>query len=154
MIATLSLISILSFSASALAVFPHLSDEGVRRFWIYAKNPNNPTVRVKDGEQYRFWADSDDKWNNGTTDRNANGYAGSGLDSPRYSEYPMISMVCEIHNSPNLGAFTFTGFKFLVGTGTTKTVSRDGYLFCFANDNLAFYGDNSGRIRLKITRKE
>ncbi len=42
--------------------------------------------------------------------------------------------------------------KIAIGTGTTATVRRAGYLYAFPNDALGFYGNNDGEVRLTVTR--
>ncbi|GAA0928955.1 DUF2235 domain-containing protein [Pseudonocardia zijingensis] len=39
-----------------------------------------------------------------------------------------------------------------IGAGTTYDVQRRGYLHAFANDAWGFYGNNSGEVRLTVTR--
>jgi hypothetical protein len=42
--------------------------------------------------------------------------------------------------------------RLALGIACTATVHRPGYLFAYPNDALGFYGNNSGSVRLTVTR--
>ncbi len=42
--------------------------------------------------------------------------------------------------------------RIAIGAGVEHDVVRPGYLYAFANDAWGFYGNNSGRVRLTVTR--
>ena len=42
--------------------------------------------------------------------------------------------------------------RIAIGAGVEHDVARPGYLYAFANDAWGFYGNNSGRVRLTVTR--
>ena len=43
---------------------------------------------------------------------------------------------------------------FLIGQKTTRTITRSGSLFCFANDVYFMYWNNRGQVQLTVTRFE
>ncbi|MFT3948699.1 MAG: hypothetical protein QM763_17175 [Agriterribacter sp.] len=119
---------------------------------IYAGTLHNYTsIYMIEGEKYQFVAASTDKWKNGSKSTNANGYAKGPFDFPRQSSHNMMSLVGEIFND-NDNVLSYTGTHFKIGTSKTWAVSKSGFLVCHANDGLPFYGDNSGKITVKIKR--
>lgn len=119
---------------------------------IYAGNShNNTSIYLIAGEKYEFKVAATEKWRNGFKETNANGYAKSLFDKPRQTDYNMMTLVGEIFND-NGNVMSYAGTHFKIGTSRTWTVSRSGFLVCHANDGIAFYGDNSGKVCLKIKR--
>lgn len=121
---------------------------------IHANSVYNYTnIFIIKGERYQFGTDTADRWRNGSKSSNANGYVKTFFDSPRQPSYKMMQMVGELfdNNGPG-GLFSFNGTHFRIGTSRTWTATKSGYLVCFANDAIPFYGDNSGLINLSVRR--
>lgn len=119
---------------------------------IYAGNAYNHTnLYLIAGEKYEFSVSPNEKWRNGFKETNANGYAKGIFDKPRQRNYNMMTLVGEIFND-NGNVMSYAGTHFKIGTSCKWTVSRSGFLVCHANDGVAFYGDNTGKVCLKIKR--
>jgi hypothetical protein len=118
---------------------------------IYASNAYNYTnIFMIAGEKYKFTVSRNDNWKNGNKETNANGYQRGFGDIPR-QPYNMMKLIGEMF-SDNGNNLSYTGVHFPIGTSKTWDVSLTGYLVCHANDNLLFYGDNSGKVVLTIKR--
>jgi len=119
---------------------------------IYANSIyNNTNVFMISGERYKFTVPSSNKWKNGNKQTNANGYAKGLFDLPRQSTYNMMTLVGEIFND-NGNVLSYTGTHLKIGTLKSWSATRSGFLICHANDGIAFYGDNLGKVTLKIER--
>lgn len=71
------------------------------------------------------------------------------LLSRREEDLPWMCLVGVIanENAPKANQ------RIVIGTGTTDvTVTKGGYLYAFANDAWGFYGNNTGSLRLTVTR--
>lgn len=119
---------------------------------IYAGNAYNYTnLLMIAGERYKFTVPVSDKWRNGNSETNANGYQKGFLDFPRQPGQRMMKLVGEIF-SDNGNNLSYTGTFFGIGASKTWDVSRTGFLVGHANDNLIAYGDNSGMVTVSIKR--
>ena len=109
-----------------------------------------PGIYLVPGQKYKFTATG--TWNNGGTRTDANGYRPGWFDGGRRHSSNMMCLVGERfrHNGDVLSFISGSGFK--IGTSRTYTATAGGYLNLFANDNLLFYGDNSGQVTVKIKR--
>lgn len=112
-----------------------------------------PGIYLVPGQRYKFTATG--TWNSGglfTPTVNANGYRPGPFDGGRRHSSNMMSLVGERfrHNGDVLSFISGSGFK--IGTSRTYTATAGGYLNLFANDNLLAYGDNTGRVTVKIKR--
>lgn len=123
-----------------------------KTFVINAKTYHNETkLYMRAGERYRFTVNGTDKWKNGSTETTANGYQPGPLDvGRRQPAYNMMTLVGELFREDNTRSYQNNHFK--IGTSRTYTTEVSGYLICHANDNPAFYGDNSGSVTLTIER--
>jgi hypothetical protein len=72
----------------------------------------------------------------------------------RAPEHPWMSLIGVVANERTnaVGLVESPDEHMFIGTGTTGTVTRGGYLYAFANDAWGFYGNNDGAVRLTITR--
>ncbi len=109
---------------------------------------NNTTVEVHAGESYRFEAKG--TWYDASISSGPGGYTRSSL---------LFRLVQLFRRSPPDNWFALIGTigydkssRFLIGCGVEKTISRDGVVFCYANDLPLTYGNNSGCLKLKIIR--
>lgn len=119
---------------------------------IYANNAYNYTnILMLAGDQYEMKSASSDRWRNGNSETNADGYQKGMFDSPRQPSYNAMALVGEVFND-NGNVLSYTGKHFKIGTSKKYDAQLSGYLVCHANDGLIFYGDNSGVVRLKIKR--
>lgn len=123
-----------------------------KSFVINAKTFHNEThLYMRAGEKYKFTVSGADKWKNGLTETTANGYQPGVLDAVRrQSAYNMMTLVGEIFREDNTRFYQNNHFK--IGTSRTYTAEVSGFLICHANDNPAFYNDNSGSVTLTIER--
>jgi hypothetical protein len=112
---------------------------------------NFVNVYVRKDQRFEFSCNATDQWKNGSTESNANGYAAGIGDLPRQGSYRMMAMVGELFRK-NGDIGSFTGTHFSIGTSRTWTAPASGFLNCFANDNMLFYGGNSGAITLTVRR--
>lgn len=119
---------------------------------IYASNAYNFTnILMLAGDKYELTAASSDRWRNGGSETNANGYKKGMFDAPRQGGYNVMTLVGELFND-NGNVLSYTGTHFKIGTSRNYEVPLSGYLMCHANDGMVFYGDNSGSVKLKIKR--
>jgi hypothetical protein len=73
--------------------------------------------------------------------------------SRREGDYPWFALVGVIANGAIEDAAGLPRHEtVLIGTGTTFTPKRGGYLYCFANDAWLTYGNNRGSVRLTVSR--
>lgn len=79
------------------------------------------------------------------------------IGAPREPDLPWMSLVGYVANDAiTVNGKPNTGHQRIdIGAGgaTTHQVSRGGYLYAFANDAWGFYGNNTGSVRLAVTRK-
>jgi Uncharacterized alpha/beta hydrolase domain (DUF2235) len=76
------------------------------------------------------------------------------LGARRADDLPWMSLIGEVANRdlnvpPGQAE---PDERIAIGAGTEHTVARPGYLYAFANDAWGFYGNNSGSVRLTVTR--
>jgi hypothetical protein len=74
--------------------------------------------------------------------------------APRESTLPWMSLVGVLANEvPDLPPRQARPHeRIAIGAGVEHEVARPGYLYAFANDAWGFYGNNSGSVRLTVTR--
>ncbi|MDJ0653675.1 MAG: DUF2235 domain-containing protein [Xanthomonadales bacterium] len=75
----------------------------------------------------------------------------------RHEQWPWFSLVGAIANCKRKPATDGTPHEhqeFLISAGTTKNVSRGGYLYAYANDAWDFYDNNRGSVQLTVKRLE
>jgi uncharacterized protein (DUF2235 family) len=72
------------------------------------------------------------------------------LGSRREDDLPWMSLVGVVANES--GPTPHQRIAIGKGTNASVTVAKGGYLYAFANDAWGFYGNNSGSVRLKVTR--
>lgn len=73
----------------------------------------------------------------------------------RIENYPWMSLIGIIANcsNPGLDGTPDQHQHFLIGDNCElKSISRPGYLYCFANDSWKFYWNNQGSVTLNISR--
>jgi len=110
------------------------------------------SIYMRSGQRFQF-STSSPAWRNGDKSTDCDGYDGNILDiARRHPDLKMMVLVGEIFAQNNSNNYTGTYFK--IGCGRTLTVSKTGYLVCFANDNMVAYGDNSGVVTLTVKRTE
>jgi hypothetical protein len=103
------------------------------------------------GERYKFSVSTADKWKNGGTETNASGYQPGILDGGRrQTAYNMMALVGELFRRDDNTSYQNNHFR--IGTSATYTAQVSGFLICHGNDNIAFYGDNTGQVTLTIER--
>ena len=51
-----------------------------------------------------------------------------------------------------IGTIHQKGPAFVIGDGTDIVIPADGLLYCFANDLPSFYFNNSGHVKVVVTR--
>ena len=109
-----------------------------RRRW------NETLIEISVGEQYQFTAIGN--WTDFIFTKDANGYSNSYMqlfDSwKRSKEHLWFALIGALDKSD----------YFLIGKNSCKTFSKNGILYCFANDAKAFYWNNFGKIQLEIKR--
>ncbi len=75
------------------------------------------------------------------------------LGTRREPDLPWMSLVGVVANeSTDRRGGTVRDERIPIGAGTTATVTRPGYLHVYANDALAFYGNNDGAMQLTVER--
>jgi len=129
-----------------------------REFTVSAKKAYNfPDLFVVAGERYTFSASG--SWVNcngcltGSTSAGPGGYTPSPVDGGRRrTEYNMMALVGEMFSRNDDMTSYMSGQHFLVGRSATFTPTINGFLCLFANDGLAFYGDNSGSVTVTVRR--
>ncbi|MGH3914565.1 MAG: DUF2235 domain-containing protein [Pseudonocardiaceae bacterium] len=71
----------------------------------------------------------------------------------RDEEMPWMSLIGVVANDAKAVRNAPNAHEHIaIGTGVAHHVSRDGYLYAFANDAWGFYGNNRGTLRLTVTR--
>ena len=65
---------------------------------------------------------------------------------------PWMSLVGVVANDAIAVNATRAHERVAIGDYDEHHVSKDGYLYAFANDAWGFYGNNHGSVRLKVTR--
>ncbi|MFE2972398.1 DUF2235 domain-containing protein [Streptomyces sp. NPDC059340] len=79
------------------------------------------------------------------------------IGAPREPNLPWMSLVGYVaNNAVTVNGKANAGHQRIdIGAGGTTTyqVTRGGYLYAFANDAWGFYGNNTGSVRLTVTRK-
>lgn len=109
-------------------------------------------IYMRSGQKFQF-STASPAWSNGNTETNCDGYDGNILDAARrHPDLKMMVLTGEIFAQNNANNYTGTYFK--IGCGRTVTVTKTGFLVCFANDNIIAYGDNSGVVTLTVKRTE
>ncbi|WEM43816.1 DUF2235 domain-containing protein [Photobacterium sp. DA100] len=70
----------------------------------------------------------------------------------RNEDAPYFCLMGAIANggNPNTDGTHSPLREFSIGAGTTITVKKSGYLYCFPNDAWGFYGNNRGYVTLKV----
>ena len=71
----------------------------------------------------------------------------------RHDNWPWFALIGAVANSDRKPASDGTPpphQAFLIGEKSTLTLSRGGYLFCYANDAWNFYRNNRGSVQLKV----
>ena len=112
---------------------------------------NLANIYMRAGERYKFTVSGADKWKNGGTETTANGYQAGFLDGARRQPaYNMMTLVGEIFRENNGVSYQNNHFK--IGTSRNYTAEVTGFLICHGNDNIAFYGDNTGSVNLTVER--
>jgi uncharacterized protein (DUF2235 family) len=86
--------------------------------------------------------------------RRATGNAAAAFLGARRESLPWMSLVGVVANEiPDVpGKRTRPHERIAIGAGTLHHVARPGYLYAFANDAWGFYRNNSGTVRLTVTR--
>jgi hypothetical protein len=73
----------------------------------------------------------------------------------RCESAPWFSLIGVVANGDEIEKFKQEAVlyeKFEIGRSAQKSITRSGYLFCYANDAWAHYKNNSGAIKLKVRR--
>jgi hypothetical protein len=88
--------------------------------------------------------------------RRATGNAAAAFLGARRENLPWMSLVGVVANEipgvPGERARSRSHERIAIGAGTLHDVARPGYLYGFANDAWGFYRNNSGTVRLTVTR--
>ncbi len=109
-------------------------------------------IFVRSGQKFQF-STSSPAWSNGSKETDCDGYDGTILDAARrHGDIKMMALTGEIFEQNNSNNYTGTYFK--IGCSRTLTMTKQGFLVCFANDNIIAYGDNAGVVTLTVKRTE
>ncbi|HMK03484.1 MAG TPA: M12 family metallopeptidase [Ferruginibacter sp.] len=109
-------------------------------------------IFMRSGQRFQF-STASPAWSNGSKETDCDGYEGTLLDAGRrHGDIRMMTLTGEIFAQNNANIYTGTYFK--IGCSRTVTVTKTGFLVCFANDNILTYGDNSGVVTLTVKRLE
>jgi hypothetical protein len=129
----------------------HLKQGDSAKARIWAKKWWNDSGIYLEPGDYRYDVDPEDTWSDAQIQCNAEGYA-----SP--SAFMRGLLWTRRHNGGDrwfelVGAVNKENF-FKIGTHTTHPVvgGEGGTLFCFANDAMPMYWNNSGSVWLRVTR--
>jgi hypothetical protein len=126
-----------------------------KSFNISANKAYNFTgIYMRTGQTFSFTTASPG-WNNGSTETDCNGYAGSILDAARrHPDLNVMALTGELFNENN-NTLSYNGHYFRIGCGPrTHTVTKSGFFVAFANDMAIAYGDNSRVVTLTIKRTQ
>lgn len=137
---------------TAACFFPNKEAQGVKvggkvTVRICARPMWNDTkIMVLAGSRYRLEAKG--RWTDLITTCNANGYSEPLLkfSEPlrRMPDANWFALICAVNSDKKS--------LFLIGTRQTISVLRNGILTCFANDVITMYGNNTGSVKLTVTR--
>jgi Astacin (Peptidase family M12A) len=109
-------------------------------------------IFVRSGQKFQF-STASPAWSNGSKNTDCDGYDGTILDAARrHGDIKMMALTGEIFAQNNANNYTGTYFK--IGCSRTVTMTKTGFLVCFANDNILAYGDNAGVVTLTVKRLE
>lgn len=109
---------------------------------------NNTTLEVHSGEIYELAATG--TWYDAYISSGPEGYTASSF---------LMRLFCPMRRRPKEAWFALIGAinpeeetTFLIGRSLRWEVNADGILHCYANDLHRFYFNNSGLVKLKVTR--
>ena len=124
---------------------------------ICANAPWNRTgIMLKKGEWYRFAAEG--KWKDGPIEASAVGYLDPD-DEEKMNAFGGFRRIRDARWFSVIGSIgKRSGIYFDIGAliagGEAFEAPEDGELYCFANDAHFFYFNNSGTLRLTVTRAD
>ena len=159
----------------ALNLAPQAQDVDSRKWW------NATGLRVRAGQRYRVTAGGTWSDRENTCDANGYPSAGhwplqvaEWLHARRVQDADWFRLVAAVHTDAHLEARNAEEGNFgedvyhlisahvmacdreaqlvAVGADGTLEVQRDGYLYLFANDSSAFYGNNRGKLQASVER--
>lgn len=101
---------------------------------------------VKKGEEYEFYCDKDQHWKDLFISTGPDGYTNplaslAGLRVKRAKYF----CLCGVYDTDD-------NTSFIIGSGCIVHIERLGMVSFFANDTKGFFGNNSGSIKLNVTR--
>jgi hypothetical protein len=109
---------------------------------------NDTALQLHQGAKYRFEASG--TWYDASIHTDPTGYQSPSLG---------FRLVARLRRRPRDNWFALIGAigknessTFLIGKGTECEVPSDGILSCYANDLSFTYGNNSGWVKLTVTR--
>ncbi len=109
---------------------------------------NDTGIEVLRGEEYSLQADG--TWSDASIEKNADGYSSSNS---------LFQVTEGFRRIPSAAWFALIGTvgrdlrdAACIGVSGRLQATRDGNLFCFANDLPFMYWNNSGSIRVTVTR--
>ena len=108
------------------------------------------TLYLQRGESYQFEASG--RWYDASISTGPDGYP-----SPNW----VLRLLEKLRRSPNANWFALVGAigqkeaaSFVIGRDATLQIADDGILYCFANDLPVMYWNNSGLVKLTVTRRQ
>lgn len=116
-------------------------------FTINAKTLYSTDIlHVKKGEQYQFYCDKDQGWKDWFIPTGPNGYFNvlAWLIGLRLKSAKCFCL-CGVYDQKDSTAFA-------IGSNNIIQMEKTGVVSFFANDTKGFYRNNSGCIKLRITR--
>ena len=113
-------------------------------------------VRVSAGQKYEISVDPDSRWTDTNIECDANGWESEQL--PWYKE-GLVELFEKARRVPDANWFALCGSVgdedddlLEIGMKNTISISKNGYLYLFANDLTKMYGNNRGEIDVTIKR--
>jgi len=122
-----------------------LNKDGFKEVPIYSERIWNETgIEIHDGDEYLFEASGEwkDLWKKTDADGYSNFYMSLYNKFKRSKNNKWLALIGSLDKTDS----------FLIGIHNQILFKKKGMLFCFANDILNFYWNNSGFVTLRITR--
>ena len=121
-----------------------------REFGVSAREVwNSSGIEMEEGASYRFDVIEYQDWRDWSIETDPDGYS-------RWWLWPFTWL----RRLPDANWFQLVGAigrsragTFKIGKGVTERACRSGPLYCFANDVRWMYGNNHGRLTLRVTRE-
>ena len=111
---------------------------------------NRTGILMEEGARYHLRVAATDTWRDADIVTTADGYSSPNL---------LLRLAEWMRRSPRDQWFALMGAldaknstRFHIGTDASVRVLRSGELTCYANDVIAMYRNNSGSVRLEVTK--